>query len=147
MSKRVYPSEPTLAMWAASPELQKRWATSQVTRPYNEYEALMRTMPHDDPDESSVEIMRKFDAIKRAVNALPPLHRDVIEGLFFEDRGSLRSVGRALGWSKNYISKLRDEALAMLSEDPRVLSTAIQLEEANHERTLAEELLLGGFDE
>lgn len=123
MSKRVYPSDPTLAMWAASPELQKRWATSQANRPYDEYEAAMKTLPFDDPEESTLEQMERWDGVKRAVNALPADHRRVIEGLFFEDRGSLRSVGRSIGRNKNLVARLRDEALDMLAQDPRVVAT------------------------
>lgn len=125
MSKRVYPSEPTIALWSSSPELQKRWATSQANVPFDEYEALMSTMPHDEPKESSLERIGRLDAMRRAIEALPDEHRRVIEGLFFEDRGSLRSVGRDIGRDKNAVARLRDEAFEMLAQDPRVVFTAL----------------------
>ena len=125
MSKRVYPSEPTLAMWSNSSELQKRWSTSQASRPYDEYEALMRAAPHDEPEESSKERHDKYELVAQAVNALPEEHRIVIEHLFWEDRGSLRKAGKIIGRDKNAVARIRDEALDYLSTDPYIILTII----------------------
>lgn len=81
--------------------------------PANEYEALMSTAPHEEPELSLEELAPLRDWLQDAIDELPPKLRWVFDA-YYVRRLSLRELAREIGRSKTQVARLRDEATAEL---------------------------------
>lgn len=84
-------------------------------RPINEYDALMRTAPGDNPQEHQGEVQPLREAIAAAIEQLTDEHRFIIEAIHAE-RLSYAELGERLGVSKTQAFRLTRQAEAALKQ-------------------------------
>lgn len=86
--------------------------------PRDPWDALMRTVPGDSPEESWDEKQERFGPLRDALEhdeILTPREVWVIEAIYWRQIG-LRSVGKELSLSKTQVARIRDAALGKLYE-------------------------------
>ncbi len=103
--------------WLAAHEEHVNWpARLFQTRPETATQALMETAPHHEPEVSTDEAQPLRELLGAAIDALPPVEREVLEGLVIR-RESLSTMARRLAYSRTHVSRIRDTALASLALD------------------------------
>jgi RNA polymerase primary sigma factor len=95
---------------------------TSLDRPVGEEEdttlGALLASPGRGPEEE-VEIALRQDALRNALNRLPPREREVVKlryGIDLEQPTALRETGRRLGMSSDAVRKLERKALAELAE-------------------------------
>jgi len=83
--------------------------------PENEYQALMETMPHEEPYEPQDGLMELRDAVMEHVEQLPPREQWIVNALMNEGR-SLQSIADELSITKTHVWRLRNQAFKKLKE-------------------------------
>ena len=83
--------------------------------PENEYQALMETMPHEEPYEPQDGLMELRDAVMQHVEQLPPREQWIVNALMNEGR-SLQSIADELSITKTHVWRLRNQAFKKLKE-------------------------------
>ncbi len=98
-------------------------AHSQQT-PFNIYEALMRSRPHEEAEEAQEELLPLREVLQDAIDNLGERDRWVIDALVVR-RISMRALARELGVTKSTIGRWRDKALrelrGVLASEPLVV--------------------------
>jgi hypothetical protein len=82
-------------------------------RPINEYDALMRCAPGDEPDATLDSLLPLRDILGDALDLLDERELWIFNSLTTQ-RLSLRQVGEQLSLSKTHVARLRDEIMAKL---------------------------------
>lgn len=92
-------------------------------RPVNEYDAVMRCAPHEEPEVSAEERLELRDLIVDAIDELDEQQRWIFDALFVR-RASLRGLAREINVPKTTLARWRDSLLVTLREklgcDPAV---------------------------
>lgn len=83
--------------------------------PENEYQALMETMPHEEPYEPQEGLMELRDAVMMHVEQLLPREQWIVNALMNEGR-SLQSIADELSITKTHVWRLRNQAFKKLKE-------------------------------
>ena len=83
--------------------------------PENEYQALMETMPHEEPYEPQDGLMELRDAVMEHVEKLKPREQWIVNALMNEGR-SLQSIADELSITKTHVWRLRNQAFKQLKE-------------------------------
>lgn len=83
--------------------------------PENEYQALMETMPHEEPYEPQDGLMELRDAVMMHVEQLLPREQWIVNALMNEGR-SLQSIADELSITKTHVWRLRNQAFEKLKE-------------------------------
>jgi hypothetical protein len=83
--------------------------------PENEYQALMETMPHEEPYEPQDGLMELRDAVMMHVEQLLPREQWIVNALMNEGR-SLQSIADELSITKTHVWRLRNQAFKKLKE-------------------------------
>lgn len=83
--------------------------------PENEYQALMETMPHEEPYEPQDGLMELRDAVMEHVEQLLPREQWIVNALMNEGR-SLQSIADELSITKTHVWRLRNQAFKKLKE-------------------------------
>lgn len=83
--------------------------------PENEYQALMETMPHEEPYEPQDGLMELRDAVMEHVEKLKPREQWIVNALMNEGR-SLQSIADELSITKTHVWRLRNQAFKKLKE-------------------------------
>jgi hypothetical protein len=78
-------------------------------QPSSEMEALMQTVPGEEPEPSAEELLELREAVAEAIASLPQKYRTVIELLMYK-RLSLKEAGNVMGYSDVHILRLRNTA-------------------------------------
>lgn len=81
--------------------------------PENEFEALMRCRPFEDPHTPKDELLPMRDVLQDAIEELSPREQWILDALIVR-RVSHRALARELGVSKSLIGYLRDQAVTWL---------------------------------
>lgn len=93
------------------PEKMNAHAQSKI--PSTPTESLMECAPFEEPAESGLEKMLRLEPVKRAIEALEPRERYVIEAKFWRGLGT-RIVSREMGVSHQTVHRLTKKAMANL---------------------------------
>lgn len=91
----------------------KQPVTLSEHKPINEYEALMITLPHEDPYEPREGLDELRDAVSEHVLALNPREQWIVNAIINENK-SLQDVADELGFTKTHIWRLRNQAFDKL---------------------------------
>jgi DNA-directed RNA polymerase specialized sigma24 family protein len=91
------------------------WWVSR-TQPQNEYEALMRCAPGEEPRASVTERLAAKEATATAFQCLTPEELWVVNATVIE-RMSLRQLARQIGATKTTIARIRDRGLQKLRKE------------------------------
>ena len=83
--------------------------------PENEYQALMETMPFEEPVEPQDGLMELRDAVMSHVEQLKPREQWIVNALMNEGR-SLQSIADELSITKTHVWRLRNQAFLKLKE-------------------------------
>jgi hypothetical protein len=83
--------------------------------PENEYEALMRALPHHEPEELPEAIMDLRDAVASYFELLDPREQWILNACISEGK-SLQEIGDELSFTKTHIWRLRNKAFEKLKE-------------------------------
>lgn len=94
---------------------QYQFVGQGVTRPDNEWEALLTAPPHTEPEISREERLPLRDVIADALDQLTDEERWVFDALVVR-KLSLRQLGRELAISKSSVARHRDQTYARLRE-------------------------------
>lgn len=89
--------------------------TTADKAPENEYEALMRALPHHEPEELPSGIMDLRDAVAKYFELLDPREQWILNGCISEGK-SLQSIADELSFTKTHIWRLRNKAFEKLKE-------------------------------
>ena len=81
--------------------------------PINEYEAIMVTMPHEEPEMPSAELMALRDRVGEFIEMLEPRLQWIINGIMNEGK-SLQDIAEELAFTKTHIWRLRNQAFEEL---------------------------------
>lgn len=84
-------------------------------RPINEYDAVMRCAPFEEPEVSRDERLTMRDVIVDAIDGLDDQQRWIFDALFIR-RCSLRQLGAEVQIPKTTLARRRDELCAVLRE-------------------------------
>ena len=96
-----------------------------VFHPINEYDALMRTQPGDDPDVSVAELQALRDLINDATDLLEPKLRWIVDCIHRE-RWSYRQLEAATGIPSSTLERWMRQAEADLRDHLLLTSTTIR---------------------
>jgi DNA-directed RNA polymerase specialized sigma24 family protein len=86
------------------------------TQPQNEYDALMRCAPGQEPQASVTERLAAKEATATAFSCLTPEELWVVNATVIE-RLSLRQLARQIGATKTTIARIRDRGLQKLRKE------------------------------
>lgn len=89
----------------------------------SELEALMRSLPNNDAEDTIFDGIPLREAVADAVESLEPRKRYVIESVFYGRRMSFRRLGAEMALSKSQVFRIHEEALSEL----RILLTQKEL--------------------
>lgn len=84
-------------------------------RPINEYDALLRAAPGDEPEESEAEVQAVREAVADCLDLISDQHRFILEAIHSE-RLSMRELGHRLGVGKSQAQRLVQQAQYALQE-------------------------------
>ena len=89
--------------------------SSVVYRPINEYDALLRAAPGNEPEESEAEVQALREVVAIGLELITDEHRFILEAVHSE-RVSIRDLGHRLGVSKSQAGRLVQQAQSALKE-------------------------------
>ena len=84
-------------------------------RAENEYQALMETLPFEEPDTPIVDLLPLKEVIADAWDLLDPREQFVLNSLLIEKR-SLRELGRMMSLGKSRVHQIKLEAIVKLQD-------------------------------
>lgn len=93
--------------------MAKQPATTADHKPINEYEALMITVPHEEPYEERAGLTELQDLVNSILCVLPPRERWIVDAIINENK-SLQDIADELGYTKTHIWRLRNQAFETL---------------------------------
>lgn len=103
--KRTTATDPFVLGW-----LEHQHRSKNINRlPENEYEALMETLPHEEPLPVS-GFLNSFisEPVTNMINELSDYEKDILYALFYQGL-SLRKAGKELNIPKTTLARRRDE--------------------------------------
>lgn len=112
---------PTLMQYTDSPNnhdtenYRSQIMSTSYRVPENEYQALMETMPYEEPYEPQEGLMELRDAVMMHVEQLLPREQWIVNALMNEGR-SLQSIADELSITKTHVWRLRNQAFKKLKE-------------------------------
>lgn len=95
--------------------MNKQPVTTSTYTPINEYDALMVTMPHEEPVTPSNNLIELRERVGEYIEMLEPRLQWIIHGIMNEGK-SLQEIAEELAFTKTHIWRLRNQALEQLKE-------------------------------